>query len=146
MTKVGFTGTQHGMTSEQLDQVKVLILAIEGTEFHHGDCIGADEQAALVAKDSSYRVVGHPPTTSSKRAYFNSDEEFTPESYLNRNHTIVDETEILIAAPRNPVEKLRSGTWSTIRYARKKSRKVIIVRPDGSLDCGINSKRYEEND
>jgi hypothetical protein len=51
---------------------------------------------------------------------------------LDRNKMMVDDCEALIATPRLMVEELRSGTWSTIRYARKCRKPVHIVWPDGS--------------
>lgn len=54
-----------------------------------------------------------------------------PEDLLARNRDIVDETEILIACPGHMHEELRSGTWSTIRYAVKIQRPHIIIWPDG---------------
>ena len=136
MTKVGFTGTQSGMTREQLEMVAQLVVIIEGTEFHHGECIGSDFEAAGLAKSAGYKIIGHPPENISKRAYFDNDEEYGALPYLKRNHVIVDETEILIATPKSIVERIRSGTWATVRYARLKSKKVIIVRPDGNLMDG----------
>lgn len=136
MTKIGFTGTQAGMTREQLERVAELVVTIEGSEFHHGDCIGSDAEAAGLAKSAGYKIMGHPPENNAKRAFFNSDEEATPLPYLVRNHVIVDETEILIAVPKSEIEKRRSGTWATVRYARDKSRKIIIVKPDGKLING----------
>ncbi len=137
MTKVGFTGTQTGMTRKQLEMVAQLVVTIEGTEFHHGDCIGADFEAAGLAKSAGYKIMSHPPENSSKRAYFNSDEEYGTLPYIKRNHVIVDETEILIAVPKSDErDQPRSGTWATIRYARLKSKKVIIIRPDGNLTNG----------
>jgi hypothetical protein len=53
--------------------------------------------------------------------------------YLVRNHEIVDDSQVLIAAPKEFTEQLRSGTWATIRYARKIGRTVRIVFPDGSI-------------
>jgi predicted Rossmann fold nucleotide-binding protein DprA/Smf involved in DNA uptake len=50
-----------------------------------------------------------------------------------RNKVIVRETEILIAVPAETMEQHRSGTWSTVRYARKLERAVCIIRPDGTL-------------
>jgi hypothetical protein len=38
-----------------------------------------------------------------------------------------------VAAPRTPIETLRSGTWATVRYARAYGRPVWIVLPDGSV-------------
>lgn len=50
---------------------------------------------------------------------------------LVRNHDIVDSTELLIACPKEQVEVLRSGTWATIRYARKKEITVWLIDPEG---------------
>jgi len=50
---------------------------------------------------------------------------------LTRNHDIVDCTELLIACPKSMKEELRSGTWATVRYARKLERPVIIIYPNG---------------
>jgi len=137
MTKVGFTGTQNGMTDDQKAMVKHLLLIIEGCEFHHGDCIGSDAESAAMAKELGYTVMSHPPTNNSKRAYFNSDYEELPKAYLARNHDIVEETEILIATPMTAEKQLRSGTWSTIRYAQKRSRKLVIVLPNGDITDAI---------
>jgi len=58
-----------------------------------------------------------------------------PEAdYLARNHFIVAYSEELVAAPKSNKEELRSGTWATIRYARKRKRMVTIIYPDGSLE------------
>jgi len=39
----------------------------------------------------------------------------------------------LIAASANAVEHLQSGTWSTVRYARRSGRPISIIRPDGTV-------------
>jgi hypothetical protein len=43
----------------------------------------------------------------------------------------VDATGWLLAAPRTKTEEQRSGTWATIRYARKLGRQVCLLWPDG---------------
>lgn len=52
-------------------------------------------------------------------------------AYLVRDHAMVDmvaEDGVLLAFPRTPVEQRRgSGTWATIRYARKVGVPVIMV-------------------
>lgn len=53
-----------------------------------------------------------------------------PAEYLDRNHAIVDECSVLIAAPRSLTEEQRSGTWATVRYARKMGRPVVILDPE----------------
>ena len=54
-----------------------------------------------------------------------------PKGYLDRNHDIVDAADVLIAAPSGTTEKRRSGTWATVRYARKLGRTICVVLPDG---------------
>lgn len=136
MRRIGFTGTQHGMTEPQFSALlrlfKVEDNDYEGrVEFHHGDCIGADEEADAEAWGMNWRVILHPPIENRKRAYCESHEERIALPYLVRNHAIVDETEALYATPHGP-EELRSGTWATIRYARKAGKPVHIVWPDGT--------------
>lgn len=132
MNHVGFTGTQHGMTAEQERSLRALLRELGGV-LHHGDCIGSDKQAAGIAREQGRRVVGHPPEDSSKRAFFPSDETREPKPFLVRDHDIVDETEALVATPRTAQEQVRSGTWATIRYARKMKRRIYIIQPDGTL-------------
>jgi hypothetical protein len=140
--KVGFTGTRHGMSERQKDDLEAWFDEHydEGLdEFHHGDCEGADEYAHDVAGFYFVKRVVHPPIETRYRAY-TIDESFPiympkeygcrkPKDYLDRNHDIVDETDILIAAPQFVFEELRSGTWATIRYARKQGKPVVILEP-----------------
>ena len=127
--KVGFTGTQKGMTIKQKRNFFRILKTIHFTEFHHGDCKGADKEAhdivALFFKDVT--IIIHPPDNDLKRAHCVGDVWCLPKPYLERNHDIVNECNILIAIPKNNNEVLRSGTWATIRYARKKYKEIIIV-------------------
>jgi len=131
MIHIGFTGTQQGMTQKQKDALFV-ILRDCGTDFifHHGDCLGADEEAhEIVRPFQGNWIVIHPPINEIKRAWFHGDEILKSKEYLVRNHDIVDACEVLIAAPKTDDEELRSGTWATVRYARKQRRVVIILSP-----------------
>lgn len=132
MTVIGFTGSQLGSTPEQR---AVLWQLLEGaTEFHHGDCIGADAEAHQVAVRRGIPVVVHPPVNESKRAWC-TDGDVTvlpPLPYLVRNHSISDTCDTIVAAPSGP-EVLRSGTWATVRYARKTGTPVIVIAPDGTV-------------
>jgi len=135
--KVGFTGTQDGISSAQsaaLDDVLVEMHPI--AEFHHGDCVGADAEACdkVASHYGHEHLICHPPTNSRKQAYVKSGQERPKKEYLVRNHDIVDETTILIGCPKESEEVLRSGTWATIRYAKKLNRMVIIVFPDGTIE------------
>jgi hypothetical protein len=44
---------------------------------------------------------------------------------------IVVESELLIATPKEVKEQLRSGTWATVRRARKVGIPIILITPDG---------------
>ena len=131
--KIGFTGTHKGMTNEQKVTVDWL-LSKSPKELHHGDCIGADADAHEIALGNFIRIIGHPPLKSDSRAWCRFYEAREPRAYIDRNHDIVDETEVLIACTDSTVEAIRSGTWSTIRYARRLGRIILIVYPDGRIN------------
>lgn len=133
--KIGFTGTQLGMTPAQERTFKDLIIRLSPLEFHHGDCIGADLHAHYVIRYCfpNVKIIVHPPDDSSKRAFAQGHSKYIPKPYLERNKAIVNTTNILIAVPKTEEEILRSGTWSTVRYAKKLNRKVYIINPNGSI-------------
>lgn len=126
---VGFTGTQFGLTVPQSLVLADLLTVWE--ELHHGDCLGADAEAAELAKAGGLWVVAHPPTNPAKRAFAHYDEQRGALPYLVRNQAIVDETRMLIACPTGVTEARRSGTWATVRYARSRGRTVIVIWPEG---------------
>jgi hypothetical protein len=127
--KVGITGTQQGMNARQRQLLHMALHDLVATELHHGDCLGVDAQAHLIARELGLFIVTHPPGNMSKRAHCIGDEVRTPKPYLERNHDIVDEVEYLIAIPKGNTEELRSGTWATVRYARRIGRKHYIIFP-----------------
>lgn len=130
--EIGFIGTQVGMTWEQMCAVFDILSRNHGW-LHHGDCVGADHMAHGVAREAGWSVTLHPPTEDRKRAFCVGDRAWFAKPYLERNRDIVDATIGLIATPAGFQEELRSGTWSTVRYARKKGRPIKIVMPDGSV-------------
>jgi len=131
----GFTGTQHGMTMPQKVSLRNFLMGGSG-EMHHGDCVGADAEAHAIAVDCGYCPVLHPPTNYSKRAWCEVPAHLIrPEKpYLDRNRDIVDSTIALIATPAEYEEQPRGGTWYTVRYARKRGKVVVLIRPDGIIE------------
>jgi hypothetical protein len=119
--KVGFTGTQIGMSDRQKEQFVLDLQDLNPTELHHGDCIGADAEAHDIVRAffPECFIVSHPPIKTNKRAYKKADVYRASKDYLIRNKDIVNEAEVLFGAPSSDVEELRSGTWSTIRFGRK---------------------------
>lgn len=129
--KIGFTGTQRGMSDEQRRVIKSILESYQDFEAHHGDCVGADAEFHDIVKTLGRSVVIHPPINPVKRAFKTGDVVNAPKDYLVRNRMIVDNTDLLICAPRSHEEERRSGTWSTFRYANKQHKKYVIVFPDG---------------
>jgi hypothetical protein len=126
---IGFTGSREGMSNKQKEQFVLLLQDMGMTEFHHGDCEGADAEAHDIVREffPDVRIVVHPPFKSSKRAYKNGDEIREPDDYLPRDERIVNETMFLFGAPKSNIELKRSGTWYTIRYARRKDKQHTVL-------------------
>jgi predicted Rossmann fold nucleotide-binding protein DprA/Smf involved in DNA uptake len=127
---IGFTGSRKGMSEKQKRTFKQLLknLGAPDCVLRHGDCVGADADANDIATNLDVLRIIHPPKDNKARAHCIVDRTFPPQEYLTRNRHIVDACDVLIAAPDSK-EKRRSGTWSTVRYARKKNKRVIIIKP-----------------
>ena len=151
MHRVGFSGPRKGMTPEQKAKFKELIEELCRTkpsvELHHGDCIGADEEAddifnrwsALYAYVYN-EIIVHPPIDKKWRAFVKMKHHFVsitlraPRSYHVRNDNIIYEiNEMIAAAPSFEEIKRGSGTWSVIRKTRKVGKKLTVIYPDGSI-------------
>jgi hypothetical protein len=128
--KVGITGSRNNLSKEQLDKFIKFLKDNNPAEIHHGDCIGADSMCHDIAESFNIKIVIHPPDNNTMRANKKSDNIMQVEKYLKRNHNIVDTTDILVAFPPTKEEILRSGTWATIRYAKKKNKQVFIIFPE----------------
>lgn len=147
--KLGFTGTRNGMTPQQWHAFCGLLEERQPTELHHGSCVGADSDAHCLfcrfahnsdAVCEEALVVAHLPDKDDCRAYLSVEAENygismvqkKPLPYLTRNRNIVDSCDVLVACPAEMEEQQRGGTWSTVRYARKVGRDLVLILPDGS--------------
>jgi len=133
--KVGFVGGSGGMTRAQADEVRSLLKLARARELHHGDRVGADEQAVAIASELALRVVAHPPAHGRGRARLDSDETWPTRPAGRRNADIVSSTDLLIGAPDGQPSR-RSEVWTTVRRACDARRPHVIVWPNGSLACG----------
>lgn len=127
--KLGFTATRTGMTIWQKKRFRAFLKHVRPTEFHHGDCIGGDMQAHRIVREvlPKCRIVAHPCDIPRMRAFCNADEIRDPLPPLVRNANIVRETGELVAAPETTQEQQRSGTWATVREARRQSKLVEVL-------------------
>lgn len=123
------------MTAKQKETVANLLTAHSKVfrTFHEGDCVGADVEAAAMAKNVGYIIHCHPPLKNTTRGFFVADLYEESRPYIVRNQAIVNASELLLATPKGFTEELRSGTWTTWRYARKKKKKIITIYPDGTI-------------
>lgn len=150
MTVVTVTGSQTGITPQQWEWLNKTMRGIGMTEFHDGACIGADLEAHLIALDYFTGSVGdgipekpiivHPASDVAEHKVAAECRWLHPlvmvlpaEPALKRNRVMVTAGERLLATPSGP-ERLRSGTWATIRYAAKVGRPVLICYPDGETE------------
>ncbi|NIN68884.1 MAG: hypothetical protein GTO63_30195 [Anaerolineae bacterium] len=137
---IGFTGTRKGMTPEQEKEVDYFLRVLgPPNSVWHGGAIGADEQfhelvlcrwpagvhicvLPVEHKDRSERIEPGPWVHI-----------FPPvKNPLERNRTIARACLHLICTPKDASEVLRSGTWATVRYARRVMRTHTLIYPDGS--------------
>lgn len=135
MITIGFTGTRQSLPSEQRESLRELVRRLDPQQAHHGDCEGADYVFHHICASMQISIVIHPPSIDTHRAYCVAtarDQLLRPLPYLERNKNIVNMCDFLIAAPEGE-EKTRSGTWSTVRYARKMKKAIYIVYPDGQV-------------
>ena len=157
--RIGFTGSQKGMSTFQKHELPRILKLKDATEFVFGDCIGSDIEAARIALfEGILQFSVYPQNKDTrKRAWFLNPEKdiirengkwtninglldnkeviysirwFPAEPPLSRNMRIVDSCDYVIACPKEFEHTLRSGTWATIRYAWKhKKDKITIIPP-----------------
>lgn len=129
---VGLTATRDGVSAAQKARGYAIIAGY--LFLHHGDCKGGDEAIHRMAiSRGGIKIIVHPPLSPIFRAFCVGDETRPPKDYLVRDRDIVNETSRLVALPRGMSEELRSGTWATVRFAKRAGKPVTIVFPDGSV-------------
>lgn len=143
------------MTSAQKQTLFDRVMMFVGDDpkdwvFHHGDCVGGDATFDALAEAVEVGAIHiHPGVDSNgmspNRAYcgdygnnaYRDDPDtvwYPAKPYLERNDDIAEASDVLIACPKAKEEQLRSGTWSTVRRARKRGKLVILIYPDGTVE------------
>ena len=124
----GFTGTRKGMSRSQFKELTFLFELLRPSLFVHGDCVGADAEAHRLALNAGVPVHVRPCILEGLRAHCTGGIHTWPvEKPLQRNRDIVGQCDALVAAPDTDSERLQSGTWSAIRFARKTGCPVTIL-------------------
>jgi hypothetical protein len=133
--KIGFTGNRHGLNSEQKVQIISILDKYNNLILSHGDCVGSDTDFHNLCvnyrnEHLNKKIMIHiyPPNNPVLRAFNQCDLIMDEKPYLQRNLDIVTNSSILIACPVNKnKEEWRSGTWSTIRKAKKQNLTIHIL-------------------
>jgi len=118
----------------------MMSMSVDITDAHHDDCVGADtEFHNLIRLFPQGKIIGPDfPESDAQRANNKCDEvRPVPKSGpLKRNRNIVDEVDLMLATPLPDNEILRSGTWSTIRYAGRPNvnHPLVMIWRDGTIE------------
>lgn len=136
--RIGFTGTRAGMTQAQANTTIAALLWLTAHEEArpiavHGDCKGADAQFDSICKTYGFYRIAWPCTLHNQRAFCDVNEQHVEQPPLVRNRCIVEDANVMLATPRSATEELRSGTWATIRHARRAGKPLLLILPDGTV-------------
>lgn len=136
--RIGFTGTRQGMSGPQLASLRALLLSLvygADREWYaiHGDCIGADAQFHVMAKELGATVIVYPPTNDKLRAFCEADVLEPAMDYAARNRNIVADAQYVIAAPAQSLNPGYGGTWQTIRFSQDADKLYRIIIPNGAI-------------
>jgi hypothetical protein len=133
---VGLTGSRFGGTPAQLRNLEDIWGWLRPRALHHGLCEGVDEEGHQLMRRlyPDARIHGHPADDDTWRADVEVDVIWTPQRPLERNRELVDAVEVLFALPAEEQERVRSGTWTTVRYARSVGRPIHLLRPSGAVE------------
>lgn len=118
---LGFTGRASEMTVCQSQALLTTLAGYNPAEWVclHNNGEGADQVFAKVAAELGFTV------------------EMTPDDLrpMPRNRHLVAQVDALVAVTPTiePVKK-GSGTWETVKYARKAGKPVTILAPNDELD------------
>jgi hypothetical protein len=146
---LGFTGTRRGMTPAQRAALPSVLAALPERVLH-GGAEGADEEfhdwiAEHIQNGFKWMECSIYPSSDVRWRYwldhgvneqFRSFDVHMPEAPLTRNRIIAKRCDHLLACPVEADEQLRSGTWATIRAARKLGKLITLILPDGTAREG----------
>lgn len=143
---IAVTATRRGLTSPQRECAK-LNLAFhldQSIVLRHGMCSGGDTELHHIARElgvkpeNGHWIEGHPGHSRNGLSshFVQTDVDLQHESleYLARDDVMVDRCDVLWGFPGTvkPIQR-GSGTWYTIRYARRIRKPLLIIYPNGSM-------------
>lgn len=134
MTTIGFTGTRD-LPPEAWAALRQQLATLEAAEFVTGACAGVDafvgDALVRLFPEARHMVLVPQNRASVDRWWLRLpadllacvEFEFPSGGYKGRNQAIVDASTRLVAVPvaaEDHPDQRRSGTWQTVRMARRK--------------------------
>lgn len=147
--RIGITGSRNVPTDKQEFSLGIIMNTLARdqsgpVELHHGMCVGTDECAHYIgAVIPRMSIIGHPGYGKNKQSPYRmkAGHDFfslvlPALPYAERNRAIVEVSGVILACPEYPEHdprSLRSGTWQTIRIAKRAHIPVIVIPPSGVI-------------
>ena len=134
MNSIAFTGPVDPPREAHVTVYNAILTYGGGVgEFHYGGAFGVDTWCASVATALYPEAahILHVPlgcrwNERLERLYEFDEVIYVEGGYMKRNDSLVEAAGRLLAFPKTANEVLRSGTWATIRRARKAGVPVLM--------------------
>jgi hypothetical protein len=149
---IGVTASRRGPTDRQRESLFGWVE--QSTHIHeqllliHGDCVGGDKSAHLVAVSLGLSTGIHPPVGDRFRAFCEPTGSHgyirQPKGYFPRDRDIVMACNELIVMPMSLDWSFEGGTRYTHDYAVKMNRTRVMIWRDGRLEVnhGVQSGQH----
>lgn len=136
----GFTGTSAGLQEVQVYALTGFVIrqSSRDTDFRavHGGCDGGDDVFHNICMNLGIPIEVYPSPKQANKTWPGENvivHPITPGTPLNRNHKIIARATQMVACPWEEVEKIRSGTWATVRYTRTARKPLVMIYPNGTI-------------
>lgn len=136
------TGSRYGMSEAQEQAIHSAIgegVLDEFTDFHHGDCVGVDQQMYEIVSERlpGVKIHKHPALVSE---FWRANTQTAHMEYdrikpLLRNAHMVSLSSLVLAFPQSMANRI-GGTWFTINYAIDVKKNLRVIDPDGIVHLG----------
>lgn len=141
MHSLGFVGTADSLTLAQADTVRRLFAVFKPRQIHHGDCLGSDVDVHNLARQTTARIVAHPPLGHARRAHLAAHLVLRPAGYVSRLRTIVACCEVLLVAMPSHGSQLRKGMVDLVARGVAPGASFIVITNDGLHSTRRGQKR-----
>lgn len=131
---IGFAGTHMPLTLDQRRSILSIFRAALSTvplvQFHHCDRAGAEAEAHEIAMDVGLHVVTHPHSKALYSAGTVGHENRPAWPSLRATEDMVNESHLILTAPRIPGDVIN---WAAVSFAKAKRKAHICIAPDPTI-------------